>query len=193
MNEHGGCDFHPKPTIINDDGILPDRFSDEERENFIAVSLREIQIGLRNQSSIDWALFGKRARKMENFLDDFPLNQSRYLKIAVDYINAMRFLYSNGQGDVWLSKGKQFATDTIHKYSDNDRARSYIVTAYGQLLWKWLASPRNKEAEGATLEAYDNAIGLKILEMLLPTSSEAITTIKLKMIRSVGAKIMRKL
>jgi hypothetical protein len=102
VNESGGCDRHPKPTII-EHGDLPDDFNAEEKENLIAVSLQEIQSACRNQSSINWELFAKRMIKMENILNDFTLYKDKYSNIYIHYKNAMRFLYSNGQGDVWFA------------------------------------------------------------------------------------------
>lgn len=58
VNEHGGCNLHPKPTII-EHGDLPGDFTEEEKENLIIVSLEEIQSACLNQSSMDWPLFAK--------------------------------------------------------------------------------------------------------------------------------------
>jgi hypothetical protein len=96
MNEHGGCVLRPKPTLI-EHGDLPDDFNAKEKENLIAVSLQEIQSACRNQSSINWDLFAKRMIKMENILNVLPLYQDKYSTIAIHYIDAMRFLYANGQ------------------------------------------------------------------------------------------------
>jgi hypothetical protein len=123
MNEHGGCDLHPKPTIIAH-GDLPDDFNAEGKENLIAVSLQEIESACRNQSSINWELFAKRMIKIENILDDVPLYRDKcscLSAIAFHYIDAMRFLYSNGQGDIWFVKGDSFSKNIISKSDKNNK------------------------------------------------------------------------
>ena len=52
VNEHGGCDLHPKPTEIKQ-GVLGSDFTAEEKEKLIEVSLKEIAAGCLNQASID--------------------------------------------------------------------------------------------------------------------------------------------
>jgi hypothetical protein len=113
VNEHGGCDLHPKPTKI-EQGVLSEDFTAEEKEKLIEVSLKEIQSACRNQSSIDWPLFAKRMDKMELFLKYFDFSRAKslafassyILAFASSYIDAVRLLYRNGQGDIWFSKGK---------------------------------------------------------------------------------------
>ncbi len=82
MNEHGGCELRPKPTII-EHGDLPDDFKTEEKEKLIAVSLQELESACSNQESIDWPAFAKRMNKMGNFLKDLPLNKAEYE--SIDY------------------------------------------------------------------------------------------------------------
>jgi hypothetical protein len=134
MNEHGGCDLRPKPTII-EHGDLPDDFNAEEKENLIAVSLQEIQSACLNQSSIDWPLFAKRITKMETYLKEFPLYHDKYSGVAWNYIDATRFLYSNGQGDVWFVKGEKVSNTIINQPKEDNAGLSSIVEAYASLLW----------------------------------------------------------
>jgi hypothetical protein len=107
VNEHGGCDLHPKPTEIKQ-GVLGSDFTAEEKDKLIEVSLEQIQSACLNQSSIDWPLFAKRMAKMDKFLKHYDFSQPN-LRFAISYIEAMRLLYQNGQGDVWFSKGEKFA------------------------------------------------------------------------------------
>ena len=61
VNEHGGCDLHPKPTEIKQ-GVLGSDFTAEEKEKLIEVSLKEIAAGCLNQASID-PLIGRYLQK----------------------------------------------------------------------------------------------------------------------------------
>ncbi|MGC2224793.1 MAG: hypothetical protein WA624_21730 [Methylocella sp.] len=117
MNEHGGCDLRPKPTII-EHGDLPDDFNGEEKENLVAVSLHEIGSACLNQWAVDWPLFAKRMTKMEHFLATFPSSHAEYI-YAKAYIEATRLLYSNGQGDIWFTKGENFAKQIIGQFPGN--------------------------------------------------------------------------
>jgi hypothetical protein len=91
MNEHGGCDLRPKPTLIQH-GDLPDDFSKLEKANLIAVSLKEIESACLNQSSIDWSLFANRMNKIEILLDYIDFSQEKYLDLGGSYVQAMRLL-----------------------------------------------------------------------------------------------------
>jgi hypothetical protein len=115
VNEHGGCDLHPKPTEIKQ-GVLGSDFTAEEKEKLIEVSLKEIQSACLNQSSIVWSDFAKRMSKMEMCLNHFDFSQSKSLYFAGSYLDAMRLLYENGQGEIWFSKGEEFAKGIIHRY-----------------------------------------------------------------------------
>src|SRR5262249_981002 len=112
VNETGGCDLQPKPTEIKL-GVLPSEFTEEEEYKLIEVSLGEIQKACLNQGSIVWRDFAKRMSKMEMFLSHFDFSQPKSLYFASSYIEAMRLLYGNGQGDVWFSKGEEFAKRVI--------------------------------------------------------------------------------
>jgi hypothetical protein len=48
VNESGGCDLHPKPTII-EHGDLPGDFTAEQRKNLIFVTLKGIQSACLHQ------------------------------------------------------------------------------------------------------------------------------------------------
>jgi hypothetical protein len=105
----------PKPTII-EHGDLPGDFSDEQKKKLIEVSLHEIQSACLDQSSIVWLDFAKRMKKMEMFLRYFDFSRENSLEFASSYINAVRLLYRNAQGDIWLSNGEGFAKSIINGY-----------------------------------------------------------------------------
>ena len=69
MNEHGGRNLHPEPTIIEHGDVRGD-FTAEEKENLVTVSLQEIESACLNRSSIDWPLFAKKMNKMDTFLKE---------------------------------------------------------------------------------------------------------------------------
>jgi tetratricopeptide (TPR) repeat protein len=154
-NEHGGCDRHPKPMKI-EQGVLSDDFTAEEKEKLIEVSLKEIQSACLNQSSMDWPQFAIRMAKMETFLNHFDFSQAKALNFAGSYIQAMRLLYENGQGDAWFSKGEEFAKREINKDHAKDqgtnKALSDIYTEYAILL--------RKNDQDAASSAFDKAISL---------------------------------
>src|SRR5262249_35922880 len=104
VNESGGCDLKPKPMEFHL-GLLPSEFTEEQKKKLIEVSLGEIQKACLDQSSIVWSDFAKRMNKMEMFLNRFDFSQPKSLDFASSYIEAMRLLYGNSQGDIWLSKG----------------------------------------------------------------------------------------
>ena len=81
VNEHGGCDLYPKPTII-EHGDLPGDFTDEQKKNLIIVSLQEIESACLHQSSIVWSDFAKRMKKMDMFLNHFDFSQPKSLRFA---------------------------------------------------------------------------------------------------------------
>jgi hypothetical protein len=120
VNEHGGCDFRPKSTKL-DYGVDQEDFTAKEKEKLIEVSLQEIQSACLNQSSIDWPLFAKRMAKMDMFLKHYDFSQPKTLYFAGRYIDAMRLLYQNGQGEIWFSKGEEFAKGIIDRYQDQDK------------------------------------------------------------------------
>jgi len=156
VNEHGGCDYQPKPMKIKE-GVLGSDFTAGEKEKLIEVSLEQIQSACLNQSSIDWPLFAKRMAKMKNFLNHFDFNQPKYLD---PYIEAMRLLYSNGQGDVWFSKGEEFVKRIIDKEQGNSRSFSQIYVEYAILLDTRFGNTNDKNDLDAAFGAFDKAIGL---------------------------------
>jgi hypothetical protein len=105
VNESGGCDLQPKATII-EHGDLPGEFTEEQKVNLIRVSLQAIQSACLHQESIDWKQFAKRMNKMGMFLKDFDFSQPKSLFFAGSYIDAVRLLYANGQGEVGSQKAK---------------------------------------------------------------------------------------
>ncbi|MDQ6870065.1 MAG: tetratricopeptide repeat protein [Pseudomonadota bacterium] len=162
VNENGGCNLHPKPTII-EHGDLPGDFTDEQKKNLIIVSLKEIQSACLNQSSIVWSDFAKRMNKMEMFLNHFDFSQPKSLYFADSYIEAMGLLYGNGQGDAWFSKGEEFAKRVLNKDQDKDqgtsKALSWVYTQYGVLLNERF-NKMDKNYQNAAFGAFDEAIGL---------------------------------
>ena len=163
MNEHGGCNLRPKPTII-EQGDLPEDFNAMEKENLIAVSLKEIQSACLNQSSIDWALFAKRMNKMEMFLKYFDFSKPKSLYFGGSYIEAMRLLYGNDQGDVWFSKGNEFAQhEVVQKHvkdKETNKALSYLYTEYAILLGVRFTKIKDTIDHDAEVDAFDKAISL---------------------------------
>jgi tetratricopeptide (TPR) repeat protein len=163
MNEHGGCDLHPKPTII-EHGDLPRDFSDKQKKNLIFVSLKEIQSACLNQSSMDWPLFAKRMNKMELFLKYFNFSQPRSLYLAGSYIEAMRLLYHSGQGDIWFSKGEEFAKREINKDHAKDqetsKGLSSLYIEYAILRGTKFYNTKDKHDQDAAIDALTKAIDL---------------------------------
>jgi tetratricopeptide (TPR) repeat protein len=163
VNESGGCDLQPKPTII-EHGNLSGEFTAEQKDTLIRVSLKEIQSACLNQSSIIWPDFAKRMNKMEMFLKYFDFTQAKGLYFASSYIEAMRLLYSNGQGDAWFSKGEMFAKRVINKAEakdeKNSQALSSIYVAYAILLGVRFDNTKDRGDRDAELAAIDKAIGL---------------------------------
>ena len=161
-NEHGGCDRHPKPTKI-EQGVLSNDFTAEEKEKLIEVSLEEIQKACLNQASIDWKRFGKRMDKMEMFFKYFDFSQPKALYFAGSYVEAMRLLYGNGQGDGWFSKGNEFAKHEMDKEHAKDQetseALSYLYTEYAILL-RVKSGKTNDKNDRDAFGAFDKAIGL---------------------------------
>jgi tetratricopeptide (TPR) repeat protein len=159
MNEHGGCELRPKPTIIQH-GDLPDDFNAEEKENLIAVSLQEIQSACLNQSSVDWPLFAIRMTKMEHFLATFPSSHAKYIYLARAYVEATRLLYSNGQGESWFANGENFAKQIIGEFQGNKADLSPIWAEYGILQFLRFKKTGDKNDQETAFDAYDKAIGL---------------------------------
>jgi tetratricopeptide (TPR) repeat protein len=140
MNEHGGCDLRPKPTII-EHGDLPDDFNAAEKENLIAVSLREIGSACLN-------------------LTTFPSSHAKYIYLAKSYVKATRLLYSNGQGESWYVKGENFSKKITSQFQGNKADLSGIWTEYAVLLNERFKRTTTKNDEDAAGDAFDSAIGL---------------------------------
>jgi len=158
VNEHGGCDLHPKPTEIKQ-GVLGSDFTAKEKEKLIEVSLRQIQSACLNQSSIDWPFFAKRMAKMDMFLKDYDFSQPKTLKFAGSYLDAVRLLYHNDQGYDWFSKGEEFAKGIIHRYQDQaqdkdkgaDKELSNVYEPYATLLSSRFDKTKDKNDLDAAL------------------------------------------
>jgi tetratricopeptide (TPR) repeat protein len=159
VNEHGGCNLHPRPTII-EHGDLPGDFTDEQKKNLIIVSLKEIQSACLNQASIDWLDFAKRMKKMEMFLKYLDFSQARSLRFASSYIEAMRLLYYNGQGDDWFSKGEKLAKSIIDRAQGSSEKLNKVYVEYANLLDTRFDKSKDKNDQDAALLAFDKAIGL---------------------------------
>jgi tetratricopeptide (TPR) repeat protein len=163
VNENGGCDLEPKPTEIKL-GVLPSEFTAEEKNKLIEVSLEEVQKACLNQASVNWQQFGKRMDKMELFLNHFDFSQPIGLYFAGSYIMAMRLLYGNGEGDVWFSKGDDFAKRAINKDQAKDQetseALSWAYTQYAGLLSARFDKTKVKTDQEAVIGAFDKAISL---------------------------------
>jgi tetratricopeptide (TPR) repeat protein len=166
INEHGGCDLHPKPTKI-EQGVLSEDFTAEEKEKLIEVSLKEIQSACRNQSSIDWPLFAKRMDKMELFLKYFDFSRAKSLAFASSYIDAVRLLYRNGQGDIWFSKGEELAKSVVDDYQAKDRSNgkatdeglSGVYETYATLFMERFDKTKDNRSLDAAFGAFGKAIG----------------------------------
>jgi len=148
VNDHGYCDLPSKPTYVKH-GFLQGETTAEEKINLIRASLEEIDSTCLKQSSYDdWGFFAQRMKKMETFLSHFESSHPAYLYIASSYLEAMRLLYGNGQGDVWFSKGEEFAKRVINKNRDKDQetteALSLVYTEYAMLRDARLTKPRIK-------------------------------------------------
>jgi tetratricopeptide (TPR) repeat protein len=159
VNEHGGSDLHPMPTIIKY-GVLSNDFNAEVKSMLIEVSLREILSAKLNQSSVDWPLFAKRMNKMEMFLNHFDFSQDKSLVFASSYIEATRLLYRNGQGDIWFLKGEDFAKRIIATSQESSKSLSSIYTEYAMLLDARFDNTNDKNDRDAALHAFDTAISL---------------------------------
>jgi hypothetical protein len=59
--------------------------------------------------------------KIEMFLNNFNFSQPKTLYFASSYIDAMRLLYQNGQDEIWVSKGEEFAKGIINRYQDKSQ------------------------------------------------------------------------
>jgi tetratricopeptide (TPR) repeat protein len=158
VNEHGGCDLHPKPTEIKQ-GVLGSDFTAEEKEKLIEVSLQEIESACLNQSSIDWPLFGKRMTKMEQFLKYFDFSQAKALEFATSYVEATRLLYSNGQGESWFTKGENFAKKITGEFQGDKADLSSIWTEYGTLQFFRFEKTGDKNDQDIAFDAFNKAIG----------------------------------
>src|SRR5262249_35870485 len=145
-------------------GVLPSEFTEEEKYKLIEVSLGEIQKACLNQGSIVWRDFAKRMSKMEMFLSHFDFSQPKSLYFASSYIEAMRLLYGNGQGDVWFSKGEEFAKRVIDKDQGKDQGSSdgysSIYIQYAVLLDARFANTKDNNDRNAAFDAIDNAVRL---------------------------------
>ena len=68
INEHGGCDTRPKPTVLRN-GVLPDEFDQDTRIKVIKLTLQEIASACDSEEYVDWDLFEKRILKIGPFLE----------------------------------------------------------------------------------------------------------------------------
>jgi hypothetical protein len=127
VNEHGGCDLHPKPTLI-EHGDLPNDFNAEEKKRLIAVSLEEIAAGCLNKAPFDWSLFAKRIIKMEKYLTNLPSLESEDPVLFGSYADGMFLLYSNDQDDNWFLKDKSSLLRVIDQLQSrgNDKSLSLM-------------------------------------------------------------------
>ena len=164
VNDHGYCDLRPNPTYVKH-GFLQGETTVKEKINLIRASLEEIDSTCLKQSSYDdWRVFAQRMKKMGTFLSHFDSSHPAYLYIASSYLQAMRLLYSNGQGDVWFSKGEQFAKRVINKDQNEDHgtseALSWVYTQYAVLLQARFDKTKDKTHREAEIGAFDKAISL---------------------------------
>jgi len=163
VNENGGCDLEPKATEIKL-GVLPGEFTAEEKEKLIEVSLKEIAAACRNQSSVDWASFGKRINKMAMFLHHVDFRRPMSLYSASAYVEAARLLYRNGQGDIWFSKGDEFAKAILAvARSDDQDTRDALGSVYisqAFLFDEKFQKTKDPADQSAAVDAYSKAIDL---------------------------------
>jgi hypothetical protein len=161
INEHGGCDFHPKQTIFPYDS-LRDKFNEEEKKKLLAVSIEEIAAACLNQPSIDWPLFAKRINKMEKYVTNLPSLESEDPVLFGSYADGMYLLYSNDQGYNWFSKDKSFILKVIDVLQSrgNDKGLSLMWECYGELLKKRSEKNSNIDDEHEAFIAWEKSITL---------------------------------
>ena len=161
INEHGGCDTRPKPTVLRN-GVLPDEFDQDTRMKVINVTLREIASACDSEEYVDWDLFEKRILKIGPFLERSAagFTPEQHTEAAAAYGEAMMLLYRNDRGDRWYAKGMEFVQKELKQLpADASPYRRFLLLNAHALLLDAKSARTGDPADVRAYRAvYDQAI-----------------------------------
>ena len=161
VNELGGCDLHPTPTML-DGGSLPEQFNRQTEMELLKVTLTAIASACKADSSTDWNAFKTRIEKLSRFLNEPPpgLTTDQLFEISSSYSEAMTILYENHQGDEWLTKALTLDRQLIAKLTPtNTHYQRYLAwNAYGFALVTRAGITKQAADWDAAMAAYSSAI-----------------------------------